>query len=81
MPPWLNRVLALMLLGRAGRLCRWVWRKPRIIGRHDWQVALPGGPLTLVQIGIGIIDLACCAAAMYMLMPERAQYRVRHAWR
>ena len=48
----------------------WVWRAPRVIGRHGWQVTLPGGPLTLLQIGIGIVDLACCALAMYMLVPD-----------
>ncbi len=48
----------------------WVWVKPRVIGREGWQVQLPGGPLTLVQIAIGIVDLACCAAAMYMLVPD-----------
>ena len=48
----------------------WVWVKPRIIGRDGWQVTLPGGPLTLVQILIGIADLGCCAAAMYMLVPD-----------
>ena len=26
--------------------------------------------MTLLQIAIGIIDLACCAAAMYMLVPD-----------
>jgi uncharacterized membrane protein YbhN (UPF0104 family) len=30
---------------------------------------LPAGPLTLLQIAIGIVDLACCALAMYMLVP------------
>ena len=44
--------------------------KPRIIGRDGWQVALPGGPLTLVQIVIGILDLGCCAMAMYWLVPD-----------
>ncbi len=48
----------------------WVWTKPRVIGRDGWQVTLPGGPLTLLQIGIGILDLGCCAAAMYMLVPD-----------
>ena len=42
-----------------------------MIGREDWRVSLPGGALTLVQIVIGIIDLSCCAAAMYMLMPDQ----------
>ncbi len=42
-----------------------------MIGREDWRLRLPGGALTLVQIVIGIIDLSCCAAAMYMLMPDQ----------
>ena len=48
----------------------WVWRTPRIIGRQNWQVRLPSGPLTLLQIVIGIVDLSCCAMAMYMLVPN-----------
>ena len=48
----------------------WVWRTPRVIGRQNWQVQLPGGPLTLLQIVIGIVDLTCCAMAMYVLVPN-----------
>ena len=43
--------------------------QPRVVGRDGWQVTLPGGPLTLLQIGIGIVDLGFCALAMWMLMP------------
>ena len=43
---------------------------PRVIGRSSWKVTLPGGPLTLLQIVIGIIDLGCCALAMYLLLPS-----------
>ena len=70
MPLWCNRVLALAILAMLGAYVAWVWVKPRVIGRDGWQVTLPGGPLTLLQIGIGIIDLCCCAAAMYMLVPD-----------
>jgi glycosyltransferase 2 family protein len=70
LPLWLNRVFALVTLGLLAAYVAWVWVQPRIIGREGWQVALPGGPLTLVQIGIGILDLACCALAMYMLVPD-----------
>jgi glycosyltransferase 2 family protein len=69
LPLWLNRGFALLLLAVLGAYVAWVWSKPRVIGRDEWRVSLPGGPLTLVQIVIGIIDLSCCAAAMYMLMP------------
>jgi uncharacterized membrane protein YbhN (UPF0104 family) len=70
LPLWSNRVLALVLLAMLGAYVAWVWVKPRVIGREGWQVTLPGGSLTLVQIAIGIIDLSCCAAAMYMLVPD-----------
>ena len=48
----------------------WVWRRPRVVGRDGWSVTLPGGPLTLLQIGIGIVDLGFCALAMYVLTPD-----------
>jgi uncharacterized membrane protein YbhN (UPF0104 family) len=47
----------------------WVWSAPREIGQREWKVELPSGPSTLLQIGIGILDLGSCALAMYMLLP------------
>jgi glycosyltransferase 2 family protein len=70
LPLWSNRIFALVLIALLGAYVAWVWAKPRIIGRDGWQLTLPGGPLTLIQIAIGILDLACCAAAMYMLVPD-----------
>jgi glycosyltransferase 2 family protein len=70
LPLWCNRVFALLLLALLAAYVAWVWVKPRVIGRDGWQVTLPGGPLTLLQIAIGIVDLGCCAAAMYMLVPD-----------
>lgn len=69
LPPWLNRVFAMLALVVLTVYVVWVWQKPRMIGRDGWQVTLPGGPLTLLQIGIGIVDLGCCALAMWILMP------------
>ncbi len=70
MPPWVNRTIALLALGVLCFYVAWVWRVPRTIGGENWELTLPNGRLTLLQIAIGIIDLACCAAAMYMLVPE-----------
>ena len=70
LPLWSNRLVAVVILALLAAYVAWVWVKPRVIGREGWQVTLPGGPLTLLQIAIGIIDLACCAAAMYMLVPD-----------
>jgi uncharacterized membrane protein YbhN (UPF0104 family) len=63
-------MLAIIILALLAAYVAWVWVKPRVIGREGWQVTLPGGPLTLLQIAIGIVDLGCCAAAMYMLVPD-----------
>ncbi|MET0221104.1 MAG: lysylphosphatidylglycerol synthase domain-containing protein [Tardiphaga sp.] len=69
LPPWLNRIFAyIVLLGLMGYVA-WVWARPRSVGRGPWSVVLPGGPLTLLQILIGIVDLGFCALAMYMLVP------------
>jgi uncharacterized membrane protein YbhN (UPF0104 family) len=70
LPGWLNRTLAIGTVIALLIYVAWVWRTPRIIGRQNWEVALPNGPLTLLQIVIGIVDLSCCAAAMYMLVPD-----------
>ncbi len=71
LPQWLNRGFALLLLALLAAYVAWVWIKPRVIGRDGWKLRLPGGASTLVQIAIGIVDLGCCAAAMYMLVPDQ----------
>jgi uncharacterized membrane protein YbhN (UPF0104 family) len=68
-PPWMNRILAYVILAGLVGYVVWVWMKPRSVGRGPWSVVLPGGPLTLLQVAIGIIDLSFCALAMYMLVP------------
>lgn len=70
LPIWLNRVLAVLLLGILFGYVIWVSSRPRNVGRGNWTVTLPGGNLTLVQILIGIVDLSFCALAMYILMPD-----------
>jgi uncharacterized membrane protein YbhN (UPF0104 family) len=70
LPPVANRILAFVILGVLATYVTWVWRTPRAIGRHNWLVTLPNGPMTLLQIGVGIVDLGFCAAAMYMLVPD-----------
>jgi uncharacterized membrane protein YbhN (UPF0104 family) len=71
LPPSVNRVLAAVILAVLVSYVAWVWRGARVIGRREWKVMLPGGPLTLLQIAIGFVDLCCCALAMYMLLPDQ----------
>jgi uncharacterized membrane protein YbhN (UPF0104 family) len=70
LPAWFNRLLAIVTLAILALYVAWVWTGRRVIGRDGWQVSLPGGPLTLLQIGIGIVDLTFCALAMYVLLPD-----------
>jgi len=70
LPPWANRVAAILTLIVLTSYVAWAWNKPRVIGRSGWQVTLPGGPSTLLQIAIGIVDLTFCSLAMYMLVPD-----------
>lgn len=71
LPASANRAIAFILLAAIGCYVAWVWRRPRRIGMNNWQVTLPGGPITLVQIAIGVFDLTFCALAMYVLLPDQ----------
>ena len=71
LPPAVNRALGFGALAALAGYTVWVSRTTRIIGRQNWVVRLPGGPLTLLQIGIGMLDLGCCAVAMYVLVPNQ----------
>jgi uncharacterized membrane protein YbhN (UPF0104 family) len=70
LPPWTNRCISIAMLVVLVCYIAWVWSGKRQLGRGEWTVMLPDGPLTLLQIGIGILDLSCCALAMYMLLPD-----------
>src|ERR1700754_4791870 len=43
LPPWLNRIAAILLLVGLVAYVAWVWTKPRVVGRGPWTVTLPGG--------------------------------------
>jgi uncharacterized membrane protein YbhN (UPF0104 family) len=70
LPPWFNRAAAFVIIATLVSYAIWVWMQPREVGRGPWTVVLPGGPLTLLQIAIGIVDLGFCALAMYVLVPD-----------
>ncbi|MCK0197990.1 UPF0104 family protein [Ancylobacter sp. 6x-1] len=73
LPPWVNRLIGIGLLASLAAYVIWVGLRPRRIGvgAGNWTVTLPGARLTALQVLIGIVDLAFCAAAMYVLMPAQ----------
>lgn len=69
LPPPVNRLLATVLLLGVFAFLVWTWIQPRSIGTRRWPVKLPSGPMVLLQIVIGIVDLGAAALAMYVLIP------------
>jgi uncharacterized membrane protein YbhN (UPF0104 family) len=69
LPRELNRWLAAALLLGVAAFLAWTWLSPRSIGTRRWPVRLPSGPLVLLQIAIGVVDLGAAALAMYVLIP------------
>src|ERR1700693_659426 len=67
LPVWLNRSLAAGILVVLAIYVGWVWIAPRQIGRSNWQVTLPGGPLTLLQLLSRLVDLGCWVVARLFL--------------
>ena len=68
--PGINRLLALALLSGVAAFLIWSWSHPRSLGKNQWLVWLPSGPLVLAQILIGLLDLTAAALAMYVLIPS-----------
>jgi uncharacterized membrane protein YbhN (UPF0104 family) len=68
--PGINRLLALALLGGVAAFVAWSWLFPKAIGRNRWLVRLPSGPLVLLQIVVGLLDLTAAAVSMYVLLPS-----------
>src|SRR5580700_6919440 len=75
LPPAINRLIALGCL--AGIAAYFIWlgmgKERRELGQNGWKVVLPSARLTLLQVLIGVVDLAFCALAMYLLVPATPQ--------
>jgi uncharacterized membrane protein YbhN (UPF0104 family) len=76
LPPAVNRLLAAALLLAVFAFLLWAWLAPRRFGTSRWSVRLPSGPMVLLQIAIGIVDLGAAALAMYVLIPSGADIGV-----
>jgi uncharacterized membrane protein YbhN (UPF0104 family) len=70
LPPWINRTIGLSALFGVVCYLLWVAPRPRTVGYANWKLVLPSARLTLVQTGIGAMDLCLVTAAMYTLLPQ-----------
>jgi glycosyltransferase 2 family protein len=69
LPPWLNRGMGFACLVSIGCYLLWLAPVPRTVGRYGWRIKLPSFRSTLLQIGIGVLDLTLVTLAMYVLLP------------
>jgi glycosyltransferase 2 family protein len=69
LPWWINRAIG--AAGLAGLACYLIWLapRPRAVGRSHWRLVLPRPRLTLLQTGIGALDLSVVTVAMFTLLP------------
>jgi len=69
LPAWLNRLAGFAGIFAVICYLGWLAGGRRLIGKDNWQVALPGVRGTLLQIGIGAFDRVLASLSMYMLLP------------
>lgn len=79
LPASANRAIAVAALLVILVYLLWLVPRPRVIGRNGWKVTLPNASLTLLQIGIGIADLALSALAIWVLIAAYAPVDVAGA--
>jgi uncharacterized membrane protein YbhN (UPF0104 family) len=70
LPAWANQAIGLAALSGLALYLAWVSKRPRALGYRGASVVLPSGAMTVVQVGIGLADLGCCSAVMYLLLPD-----------
>ena len=67
-----NRLIGLGVLVAVGFYLYWVSVRPRRAKVQGLHLELPGFALTLGQMALGVLDLCCAAAVLYVLLPSHA---------
>ncbi len=68
----LNRLIGAGVLVAVGVYLYWVSIRPRRAKLQGFLFELPGFGLTLGQMALGVLDLCCAAAVLYVLLPSHA---------
>lgn len=66
---WINLIIGLSILGAMMFYLAWVSRGHRRVSVQGLRLELPGLTLTLSQLLLGVIDLACAAGALFVILP------------
>ena len=68
-PTWLWFTLGVLLLACVGGYLIWGWLKPRSLEVRGHRIEAPTPMVTLIQIGLGLLDLGAAATAFWVLLP------------
>lgn len=72
LPPFVNFLLGACVLAGTVYYLVWVSLERRGLTLRGHWFELPGPGLTLTQMALGVADLCCAAAALYVLMPSES---------
>ncbi len=67
--PALDRMLGALIVIVLAGITIWLARRARALILFGWRLVLPGGAGMLARIGLGVIDVGCASAALYVLLP------------
>jgi hypothetical protein len=65
-----NRLIGVGVVGAVSYYLYWVSARPRRAKLQGLLLELPGFGLTLGQMALGVLDLCCAAAVLYVLLPS-----------
>ena len=68
-PTWLWFALGVVSLACVGGYLLWGWLKPRSIEVRGHRIEAPTPGVTIIQIGLGLLDLGAAATAFWVLLP------------
>lgn len=68
--PGADRITGLAILAGVIALLAWIWRADHSVSLFGWRMPLPGGPVTLLLLLVGVLDMAAAAGALYILLPD-----------
>ncbi|MEM8570037.1 MAG: bifunctional lysylphosphatidylglycerol flippase/synthetase MprF [Pseudomonadota bacterium] len=67
--PSADRIIGGIILVALAGFVVWVWRAKHKLAFGRWQIPLPGGPVTLLLLFVGVLDIAAAAGVLYVLLP------------
>lgn len=70
LPAFIHFILGGLIAAAVGYYCLWTAMERRHVRLRGHELELPGLPLTLMQLALGVADLCAAAGALYVLMPQ-----------